>query len=65
MAAATQHGAWVDYTWVNPESGDSQTKHSWVIRHNGLVFGSGWYAPSKSDAAGYTQAFVSRALRQI
>ena len=62
VAAATQHGAWVDYTWVNPESGDSQTKHSWVIRHNGLVFGSGWYAPSKSDAAGYTQAFVSRAL---
>ena len=62
VAAATQHGAWVDYTWVNPESGDSQTKHSWVILHNGLVFGSGWYAPSKSDAAGYTQAFVSRAL---
>ena len=50
VAAATQHGAWVDYTWVNPESGDSQTKHSWVIRHNGLVFGSGWYEPGPSKA---------------
>ena len=62
-ASADEDGAWVDYTWVNPESGDSQTKHSWVIRHNGLVFGSGWYerGPGKSDAPAYTKAFVQQA----
>ena len=64
VAAATEDGAWVDYTWVNPESGDSQTKHSWAIRHDGLVFGSGWYepGPSKAKPAAYTQAFVRRAI---
>ena len=63
-ASADEDGAWVDYTWVNPESGDSQTKHSWVIRHNGLVFGSGWYerGPGKSDASAYTKAFVQQAM---
>ena len=43
VANATPDGAWLSYTWVNPESGEAQTKHSWVIRRNGLVFGSGWY----------------------
>ena len=63
-ASADEDGAWVDYTWGNPESGDSQTKHSWVIRHNGLVFGSGWYerGPGKSDASAYTKAFVQQAM---
>ena len=63
-ASADEDGAWVDYTWGNPESGDSQTKHSWVIRHNGLVFGSGWYerGPGKSDAPAYTKAFVQQAM---
>ena len=64
VAAATGDGAWVDYTWVNPESGDSQTKHSWAVRHDGLVFGSGWYepGPSKAKPAAYTQAIVERAI---
>lgn len=64
VATATPDGAWLSYTWVNPESGESQTKHSWVVRHDGLVFGSGWYepGPSKDDPAGYAQALVQRAV---
>ena len=64
VAAATEDGAWVDYSWVNPESGDSQSKHSWVVRHDGLVFGSGWYepGPSKANPAAYTQAIVRQAI---
>ena len=40
-----------------------QTKHSWVIIHDGITFGSGWYerGPGKSDAPAYTKAFVQQA----
>ena len=43
----------------------SSLKHSWVVRHEGLIFGSGWYedGASKSDPAAYTQAFVEQAIR--
>ncbi len=64
-AAATVEGAWVDYQFNNPALGRAQIKHSWVVRHDGLVFGSGWYedGPSKIHAPGaYTQSYVERAL---
>jgi hypothetical protein len=64
-AAATEAGAWVDYQFDNPALGRAQLKHSWVVRHDGLIFGSGWYedVPSRVDAPGaYTQSFVERAL---
>ncbi len=62
-ASATESGAWFDYTYANPASGTVETKHSWVIIHDGLIFGSGWYepGPSKSDAPSYTKAFVQQA----
>ncbi len=63
--AATTEGAWTDYTYVNPSSGAFQSKHTWVIRYDGLVFGSGWYEDgvSKSDPAAFTQEFVAQAIR--
>ena len=62
-ASATESGAWFDYTYANPASAAVETKHSWVIIHDGLIFGSGWYepGPSKSDAPSYTRAFVQQA----
>ena len=63
-AAAVEGGAWTTYTYLNTATGNVETKHSWVTRHNGMIFGSGWYeegAP-KSDAAAYTKAFVGRAV---
>ncbi len=64
-AVASEDGAWVDYQFTNPESGQAEIKHSWIVRHDGLIFGSGWYeeAPSKEHAPGaYTQSYVERAL---
>ncbi len=63
-ASADQDGAWFDYTYPNPASGVVQTKHSWVIIHDGITFGSGWYerGPDKSDAPAYTKAFVRQAM---
>ena len=62
-AVADEDGGWVSYTYVNPASGEVERKHSWAIRHEGILFGSGWYEPGapKSDPAGYTQEFVKRA----
>ena len=61
---ADEDGEWFDYTYPNPTTGAVETKHSWVVRHDGMVFGSGWYEPGprKSDAARYTQSVVRQAL---
>ena len=63
-AVADEDGAWLDYTFSNPSSGAAETKHSWAVKHDGLVFGSGWYesGPRKSDAPAYTQSIVRQAL---
>ena len=64
VAGADVDGAWLDYTFPSPASSTAETKHSWVVRHDGLVFGSGWYerGPSKSDAPAYTKSFVQQAI---
>ena len=63
-ASADQDGAWFDYTYANPASGVVETKHSWMVIHDGITFGSGWYerGPGKSDAPAYTKAFVQQAM---
>ena len=63
VAAADPAGAWFDYTYANPASGVVETKHSWVVIHDGITFGSGWYerGPGQSDAPAYTKAFVQQA----
>ena len=51
MLSATEDGKWVSYVFRNPESGSLgpdhtgalEYKHVWVMRHNGLLFASGWY----------------------
>ena len=43
MLGATEDGLWVDYVFFNPRTGRQDVKHSWVIKHDGLIFGSGWY----------------------
>ena len=57
VAKANPEGAWLEYTFPNPATGDLETKHSWVVMHDGLVFGSGWYepGPSRSRPDEFTQ----------
>ena len=45
IAEATEAGHWVHYTVPNPASGVEEPKHTWVIRHDGLIFASGYYGP--------------------
>ena len=43
LLGATESGRWVDYVLLNPETGDDRKKHTWAVRHDGLIFASGWY----------------------
>ena len=72
MLSATDEGKWVTYVSANPEHGDFgpgytgefELKNAWVMRHDGLVFGSGWYV----NADAFTQAMVDTAasvFRQV
>ena len=46
IATATEDGHWIHYLWPNPAAGGvEEPKHTWVIRHDGLIFGSGYYGP--------------------
>ena len=72
MLSATEEGRWVDYTYLNPARRNQQeVKHTWVVRHDGLLFGSGWYERSeeaesatKLNPSGYTRAFVEKAINR-
>ena len=61
---ADEGGAWSEYVFFNPATGRSQAKHSWLVIHDGLIFGSGWYedGPRKSEQPAYTQEYVRQAL---
>ena len=43
MLRATEEGLWIDYVFLNPKTGNQEYKHSWAVRRDGLLFGSGWY----------------------
>jgi len=65
MLAAMEEGKWVSYVYRNPESGgigtdDFELKNAWVQKHDGLLFGSGWYI----DADEFTRMLVSVAVDQ-
>ena len=44
IAQATEDGIWVEYLWPHPVSRKEQQKVTWAIRHDGLIFASGYYA---------------------
>ena len=73
IAKATEDGRWIDYLWPNPETGKLELKRAWAIRHDGYLFGSGYYEPwrpdpatlptvSKVDPEAFTVAFVHKAI---
>ena len=73
IAQATEEGVWVEYLWPHPVSRKEQQKVTWAIRHDGLIFASGYYAgepetgePAWRDAdpREYTVAYVDRAIER-
>ena len=71
IAEATEAGHWVDYLWLNPETGFEELKSAWVIRHDGIIFASGYYTPDPNaeppawldaDPREYTVTYVEQAI---
>jgi len=46
MDDTTATGSWIDYKWKDPATGKVLAKSSWVVRHDGYVFGAGIYKPN-------------------
>ena len=36
-------GVWSEYTFLNPTTGLESLKTSWIVKHDGYLFGSGYY----------------------
>ena len=51
IAKATGTGLWIEYLWPNPESGEVELKRTWAIRHDGYLFGAGYYESIDEPAA--------------
>ena len=71
IAQATEAGHWVDYLWPNPVTGLEEPKSAWVIRHDGLIFASGYYTPDPdaeppawkdAEPRAYTVTYVEQAI---
>ena len=66
MLSATEGGKWVSYVYRNPESGGIgadhggvlEYKHVWTVRHDGLLFASGWHVTADE----YTKFVVGEAI---
>ncbi len=69
LLSATEDGRWVSYVYRNPENGGlgsdntgaMQLKNAWAVRHDGLLFASGWYV----NADEFTKALVSAAVNKF
>lgn len=36
-------GVWVDYVFLDPVTNEESLKRSWIVQHDGYIFGSGYY----------------------
>ena len=69
MLSATEEGKWVSYVYQNPERGSItpgdlskvDLKNAWVVRHDGLLFASGWYI----DVDQFTKDIVAAVVGQF
>ena len=45
IETASTDGVWGDYKWEHPATGEIEAKSSWVVLHDGNIFGVGIYKP--------------------
>ena len=61
IAKATAEGHWVEYLWPHPSTLLEAPKVAYVVRHDGLIFASGYY-PVVEDPRAYTVGYVEQAI---
>ena len=44
---ATEQGAWIDYSYIDPVTSKLEHKLTWIVRNGKHIFGCGIYTPSK------------------
>ncbi|MCY4524641.1 MAG: hypothetical protein OXB84_07885 [Halobacteriovoraceae bacterium] len=47
--AVENTGFWIDYNWINPESGEVALRKSYFVLHDGYLFVAGYYPEDKTD----------------
>ena len=53
--------AWIEYLWPHPFTFQDAPKVAYAVRHDGIMFASGYY-PQPEDPAAYTREFVDEAI---
>ena len=43
VLSATEEGKWISYLYRNPLTDREASKHTWVVRHEGLFVAAGYY----------------------
>ena len=61
LAKATEEGVWVEYLWPHPVTLKEVPKVGYAVRHNGMLFASGYYVRVE-DPAAQTTAYVQQAI---
>ena len=61
IAKATTEGHWVKYLWPHPSTLLEAQKVAYAVRHDGLIFASGYY-PVVEDPRAYTVGYVEQAI---
>ena len=56
IAKATEEGIWVEYLWPHPVTLKEVPKVGYAVRHDGLIFASGYY-PGVEDPEAYTKDY--------
>ena len=61
IAKATEEGHWIEYIWPHPSTLRNAPKVAYAVRHDGMIFASGYY-PEPEDPAAYTKNYVEKAI---
>ena len=51
-------GAWVEYVFHNPRTASDEPKTSYLVLHDGYIFGSGYYTSPDDEAADTVDAML-------
>ena len=63
IAKATAEGIWLEYLWPHPITMDDATKVAYAVRHDDMIFASGYYI-NQDDAPEYTKEYVREAIER-
>ena len=58
--AASAEGAWVEYMATNPLNLRDELRRTWVVLHDGLIFGSGYHLSEEEVVERYLERAINR-----